>query len=404
MKEYARRVSFNERLYLAEEQLRAGFCIQIVVEGHELHRATFQARLETAIARAAAVNPGSRLILSGALGWLRWVARGAVPPLRVLSGWDAASTPPPELDRPLSPRSGPTCEVVYAPSARPRLVFRCFHGVMDARGLMLFAEDVFRVLRGETPCGAPSTLNDTEFVESLVGARKRAFLQSDRRTISGQAPRRRSHVLYQRITLERSTPWLVAKVACFLARYARQFHTSSTRIMIPVDVRNYRKDVQSTGNLSYPIFLEVGPEQSWKGVQKELLKQLADKEPLHLDPMEKLLPWLPLWLVRLIYSIWTDVPRRTGNYPFSALVSHVALSPGAPLSGGGFVARSLFMLPMQSDSIPLTVAAATSASSADLVVSAPSALFDEQRLAELCRALRASLRENDAVATQRGAA
>src|SRR4051812_10200224 len=109
---YSRRVSFNERLYLAEDGLRPGFCIQIVIEGEG---PLSPEPLKVAVARAAEVNPGCRLVLRGVLGWMRWVAEGPVPPVRVVSTWAEDGAPPAEIERPLPPDHGPTCEVVVAP-------------------------------------------------------------------------------------------------------------------------------------------------------------------------------------------------------------------------------------------------------------------------------------------------
>ena len=57
--EYSRRVSFNERLYLALEQLKPGFCIQAVFESDDAIGCTlgdgFEARLRAAITVAVPI-------------------------------------------------------------------------------------------------------------------------------------------------------------------------------------------------------------------------------------------------------------------------------------------------------------------------------------------------------------
>src|SRR5262245_20294854 len=155
---HSRRVSYNERIYLGVEKRRPGFCIHIVLEGDG---SLSPEGLRAAMVQVAQANPGCRLILRGMLGWARWVAAGPVPPVRLVEGW-TTDEPNAEIERPLSPFHGPTCEVVLAPSSRPRIVFRSFHGVMDGRGLLHFAEEVFRALRGEQLVGSSCTLSDTE--------------------------------------------------------------------------------------------------------------------------------------------------------------------------------------------------------------------------------------------------
>ncbi|HEY2511210.1 MAG TPA: hypothetical protein VGI39_10150 [Polyangiaceae bacterium] len=385
---YSRRVSFNERLYLAAEALQPGFCVQIVVEGEG---AVAPAALEAAVARAAEVNPGARLVRRGMLGWMRWVPEGPVPPVRVVGEWPDGEKPPPEVERPLPPETGPTCEVVLSPGPRPRLVFRCFHGVMDARGLLYFAEEVFRALRSDALQGAPCTLSDTEVVESSVGSRTRPALQSDCLSVIATVSRRATPVIWKRVTLEGPLPSLVARIAVAVAQHAARFHSSVTRVMVPVDLRNYRRELLSTGNMTYPLFLDVPPGRSWRDLHKEILKRLGAKEPMRLDPAEKILPWLPMWLVTRFYGSWIAGHRRRGRFPFTALVTHVALHGVEPLEGGGFTARTLYFLPLPSDFIPLGIAAVSGPDAAHLVVSAPRGLLNEGELAELCEALQSGV-------------
>jgi hypothetical protein len=164
---YSRPISYSERLYLVAESIHPAFCIQIVAEGEG---PLDVCALRSAVSRAGEANPGSRLVQRGAARWARWVASGA-PELRVIDPWVPelrAGSVPAELVRTLPPESGPTCEVVCSSSGnRHRLIFRCFHGVMDARGLLHFAEEVFRRVRGERLLGAPCT---PELARQLGGA------------------------------------------------------------------------------------------------------------------------------------------------------------------------------------------------------------------------------------------
>jgi len=385
---YVRRVSPNEKLYLAMDVLRPGFCIQLVLEGDG---AVSPAALETAVKRAAQANRGARLVLRGALGWARWEAEGPVPPVRALGDWGGAAQPPAEVERPLPPRSGPTCEIVVSNGSPTRILFRCFHGVMDAGGLLCFAEDVFRCLRGEEPIGADCTLNDAQVVDSLVGKRTRPAMKSDRPAITGSRAAKEKGVGFQLVKLERPVPALVARIAVALTEYATRFDVAPTRVMIPVDLRNYKRDVRSTGNMTYPLFIDVPAQQRWTDLQKQILKHLAAKEPLYFDPAEKFLSWLPLWLLKRIYALWTGRHRSTGLYPFTALVTHMNVPTLHAFEGAGYKARALYFLPNQSDSIPLAISSVSSMNSAHIMVSAPRALVSDSQLCELSAALRDSL-------------
>lgn len=379
---YARRVSFNERLYLAAERRQPGFCIQLVLE---MEGELSAERLEAAVAQASAHNPGARLLLRGALGWTRWVAAGPTPPVRLLAGWAPDAPPPAEIARPLSAHQGPTCEVVLAPGPAPRLVLRCFHGVMDASGLLHFGAEIFRALRGEALLGAPCTKNDTELVTALAGRRRRPLPKDECPPLLGASGAQTRVVRWRRLRLKGPVPALVAKIAAVLAM------DGPARVMIPVDLRNYQREPRSTGNRTCPLFIDVAPAQDWRAVHKILLQRLAKREPLRLDPAEDIAPWLPLWLLTALYAAWIDGHRRKGLFPFSALVTHLAL-PGADLlSAGDLRCRALYLLPPQSEFIPLCVSAVSAPAATDLVVSAPEDLVAEAQLDRLCDVLRSAL-------------
>ncbi|MCA9540975.1 MAG: hypothetical protein KC620_18875, partial [Myxococcales bacterium] len=195
--------------------------------------------------------------------------------------------------------------------------------------------------------------------------------------------------LWHRLTIEGPAPTgLIARLAVAIAARAP---AAPARLMVPVDVRNYRRGLRATGNLSYPLFLEVAAEQPWRDVQRTVLKGLKDKAPLHLDPAERIAPWLPLWFFAGFYRLWIATQQRRGRYPFTALLSQIALQTTAPLDAPGFATRALFVLPMQSDIFPLTLAVATVAGRVDVVLSAPEALVDRAGLARLADAARAQL-------------
>ena len=72
-------------------------------------------------------------------------------------------------------------------------------------------------------------------------------------------------------------------------------------------------------------------------------------------------------------------------------MTHLAL-PGADLlSAGDLRCRALYLLPPQSEFIPLCVSAVSAPVATDLVVSAPADLVAEAQLDRLCDVLRSAL-------------
>lgn len=373
---YSRRVSFNERLYLAADKHEPGFCVQYVIEGVGSISYT---DLQLAVEKASIVNPGSRLILRGFLGWMRWLAYGPIPPVRILTNW-TTEEPPPELQRPLPPKTGPTCEVIWAPGEISRIVFRCFHGVMDGRGLFIFAEDVFRALRNEPLLGALSTLNDTEFATIMAGKQTRKRIKMNCRSPLPPSTSYSSDISTKRFRFNnKKNIGVVAKLAAGLAKFAGRQNKTPSRIMIPVDVRNYKRDVHSTGNLTYPLFLELKAGEDWQDVHKKILKGLAAKEIFKQDPFEKLFLWLPLPLVSLNLSIMAMYQRFKKRFLYSAIITHMDLS-GSALSGGGFVCTNVFFVPPQSQFVSLGISSVLVDDKTNIVIFGPEYALDPKQL------------------------
>ncbi|HEX4459002.1 MAG TPA: hypothetical protein VIA18_13590, partial [Polyangia bacterium] len=140
---FRREVSPNERLYLAGARIAGPFAIQLFVDGEGEVDAE---RLTAAVAAASATYPGARLVLDGK----QWVDSGVAPPVSVIEGDAEPDEESPRWRRPLDVHAGPTCEVVVVRRPmRTTVIFRAFHGVMDGKGALIWAHEVWRAYRDE---------------------------------------------------------------------------------------------------------------------------------------------------------------------------------------------------------------------------------------------------------------
>ena len=152
-----RPLSGLERVWLAADRMAPPFVNQCVLTDLP---AFDTARLEAAVARAAAVHPGVCVRLCGRLRSLRWDADG--PPPRFTTPADPAWTARDERDAPwlrtpLDPRKGPVCEIVALQGATPatrHIIIRTHHAALDGRGTQLFVEDLLAAYAGEGVRGA----------------------------------------------------------------------------------------------------------------------------------------------------------------------------------------------------------------------------------------------------------
>lgn len=294
-------------------------------------------RLTAAVAAAARVHRGVRLVRHED----RWVDGGVAPAVRVLEAGslDPARLDAPALREPFDELTA-TGEVLLVPGSPATVVFRADHAVMDGRGLLMWARDVFRALRGEDPMGAAD-----DGVEELLrrlhpdGEPPRA---TDRalsfRSPLGPRPREHGGLLWRRRTVDGTHLAATSKVAAAVAAAH-----GPGRFHIPVDLRRHLPDLRSTAVLSHAVDLEVGAGDGWEQVQSRLLAALADHRDLAggTDPaiMELPLPVLREGIAHLDRAA-ADADRYSGR----ACVSHLGAVDPDDFSADGFRATAVYAL------------------------------------------------------------
>jgi len=326
------------------------YAIQYVVTGDGVLSVP---ALRDAVDAASARHPGSRLTRSGR----HWVDSGVAPQVRVVAGHrldDAVLDRDPVVHAPVGgPAAGAgTVEVVVLSEAPITVLFRAFHGVMDGGGLGLWMSDVFRALRGEEPVGAPDPTTDEELVAQLgVDGEPTRLAPSFRSPVGHGVPARGEPAYLTRMRTVGSTPAAaVARIGASLAGHA----DSTARFMIPVDLRRHDDDLRSTANLSLPLFLDVEPGQQWWEVNARLLTGLLERAELN-EMSSSGLASAPEIVSRTLQRGMRELGARLGRNLVSGLISHVGRFRLAALSGAGFTARSLRVLPVHTMMIPLGV-------------------------------------------------
>jgi amino acid adenylation domain-containing protein len=354
IRDYQRPVSPTEWFYLAGQRIMPPFAIQLVVEGRgriELPRLT------EAVAVAATACPGSRLVRDGRT-WRAWLDADPMIGTIPRKQW-----PPDPAE---ATTSGKLCQVLAADDA---LVFRAFHGVMDGRGVLTWAADVFRALRGEPPVGAPSTLTDYAMLEHLGEAGKRPPL-----TLGWRAPlpgAAGNPLRWRRRTVDGNHPGLVAKVAAAIA--AHSGHPRS-RFMVPVDLRRHVPGLVSTANLSLPVFLDSDPDESWERLHERLLRALADRQELAGGRAERAGSRIPPPILA------AALKAMRHRYLCSSIVSHLGRIDLDAFGAPGFEASTVYSLPVHAPLAPLSVVATEPPGRTELTVAHHSSVADADAL------------------------
>ncbi|GAB2504546.1 peptide synthetase [Nocardia heshunensis] len=358
---FRRPISPTELIYFPMRDLAPPFLMQLVVEGEG---SIEPEALRAAVATAAAANPGARLVRAGK----EWVDSGVAPDVRVV---DHALQYPaleadPVLTSPIGPTPESTVEVLLLTGAPTTLVFRVFHGVMDGMGMVMWATDVLRVLRGEEPLGAPDPIADAELVRK-VGAPGRPTLMLPKfRSALGhgrQDPGEHRHLLRTR-TIHATGSGALMRVAALLADEGGPL----SRIMIPVDIRRHDPALRSTANLALPLFLDVRPGMDWKQLNE--IKRAGLKGNLELNQMDNGgLKYLPQAAGRGLLRTLNVLGARTGRNLASATVSHMGRYDLDALAVPGFAPTAIKVMPQHSVAMPLLMGMTECGGRTELTVS-----------------------------------
>jgi amino acid adenylation domain-containing protein len=361
-KRHQRELFLLERGWLGINGAIQPYNIQLVLEGHG--SLDFD-QLEAAVARAAHANPGSRLVLKGALKWSYWRDSGIAPRVREVSGaaWDGQGPGgAPFLNDRFSP-SGPTCEVLWVEGPTPRLIFRALHGVMDGNGAFMWAEDVFRALRGEEPTGAFSTLTEEDLkteVRNETQARPMIPFCWLPQGIAptGKTERGITGHTWRRLTFTGPThmPMRLGKVAWVLAQSAWRYQDGLVRVILPVDLRHYRPDQRSTANMISMVVVDIDRDATPDSITHELLRQLDE----HYDSARFLSSFrivgdvvklMPLKLIEFGYKVLNKMNDLLGLHLSSAMLSDLGTVDPAAFCGGGFNMDTCFFVPPEMGSL-----------------------------------------------------
>jgi hypothetical protein len=375
-----RPVSGLERVWLAADRMAPPFVNQCVLTNLP---AFDTARLEAAVARAAAVHPGVCVRLNGRLRSLRWVANG--PPPRFTTPADPTWTARDERDapwlrNPLDPQEGPVCEIVALQGATPdtrHIIVRTHHAALDGRGTQLFVEDLLAAYAGEPVRGAEAGPTYDLDLARPHAPKPRPEPPTDAISPTGASGPGDTHQ-WRRVTLPKLPSPVLPRVLLALAQAARTTGaTGPLRIGLPVDLRRYTPDLRASANLTgvAPLTLP-DPLPSL-----DTLRALVDAAAAGPDAAAHVLAadrlrGTPVWLMTLAGRLAAPSLRRKGRYPISVSVSnlgrHAYTLDGHPISA--------FWIPPPSPGLPLFMSTCGNATALELCAGSPEGIGGAGRL------------------------
>ncbi|MDY6903967.1 MAG: hypothetical protein SWH61_04700 [Thermodesulfobacteriota bacterium] len=346
-KNQSRKVTNGPRVYIASDYVadayRFPICNQFVVEGRgEIDLAAFT----HAVHAAAEANPSTRLIYKGWLSVSRLVDSGVNPPVTVLegdqwSGFDFEGTT--FYQRPLPIKTGPTSEVLVFRGDPMRLVFRTHHGITDGQGTFMWISDVFRILRGEAPEGSGHTESIEQF-RNITNVREPKWKGEQCVAPTGNPGATPHGISFCRIDVKGPISKLLPKVALLSAKAAWQRNPGGKVVFgIPLSLRPRRPDIHSSSNLSRALYIEVTRDTTIEDIQQRIRAYMEEDGKPALA--EKMIPHLPLWVLRRYLENSIKKGLKTGQYWVSGFLSNMGRIPSDLVTLDTFTPERMFAIP-----------------------------------------------------------
>ena len=401
---FKRKLSPTERFYISCDDFNAeetATCVvnQMVLEGEgDIDISAWQ----KAVTQASEVLQGTRLRLSGKLGFSHWADAGITTQLDVIRGlnWDGMSDrTAPFLNRPLDVKNSTGCEVLLVlgeGNGKHHIIFRTHHAVMDGRGTKTFADEVLRALRQQTLQGDNSFVRDIDLaktVTSIPGDKVADTVAAPTGVPLGQD----FGSSWQRRTLPGSYKQVLANAGISIAKLTNLYSDSEVRIQLPVDLRMHDTDIVSTGNLTGGLLMQVAPETTTAEWAQQIKSKIADKEHARMPqfagiPTLNALNWVPLTLLKRFNDKLALKRQQTGQYRTSAIISNLGFLNVDEYSAAGFRCSSVFFIPPYFNTTALFLVLAGNKDAVEVILRIPHQLSSngrsEHALSQICHGIR----------------
>jgi len=374
-------MSSASRFFVAASDICPPFCNQMVMEGTgeiDLNK------WKDAVREASEKNPGSRYILKGSLNSCRWVESRMMPQVREVDGygWDGQSGEGAQflMDK-LCPIRGPACEVLIVRGDPLRVVFRTHHGVMDGMGTITWVADIFNALNGRSIRGSGSTVVENDLVNSAPVSKQKIPI----RFIPGSGPPNGhgAGFVWRRKRIVGHIHNLLPQVMIQSAKEAWKGAEGNVRIGVPFDLRPRRKGLRATHNLTYVLFIDLTPEMTVDDVEFEISDRLEKKLDGGWSLGDKLIHFVPLFLLKIFFKLQIRYHNRKGRYPFTGYISNLGRLPLEKFSGGGFASDAFFFVPPGMGFLPFFLTLNGTQNHVEFVMTMPEVLASEGRIDNL---------------------
>lgn len=377
------KASFVERGYYVYHKTLDEFYINVVIEGESINDVVIS-DMKKAIHILSNINPCMRLNLCGFLNFT-YLFDTKIPPIfRVVekSSWDGMSSDTIDfLCKDSDIKKRPLAEIIYIKGSPVRIVFRFHHILTDARGALLWIEDLFRILRNEKPESYFSKMSEYNvMLKNKIKGKK--ILSKYYITPTGLSEGKIGldrRFIRRKIAINNKISNLTGQIAVLAAKAAREINDGEFCVTIPVDLRFRENNIKTTRNFSSTIYVEVNKNDTPADIILKILKQLRNKEDLKFEYEDIYSIYFPIFLLeyitkKKIYSKFTN-----NLFTSSATISNIGFIDTAKLSTENFITNSLFVFNLQYYSPAFFLVTNCNNSNLEITLSVPDVLRTNKR-------------------------
>jgi hypothetical protein len=267
-------------------------------------------------------NPGCAIKPRSMLAWRYWQGHGRVFALQYKTFDGSLMAALQTLPQNLDDAKGCVCDLwVITHAQGVALVFRSTHTSMDGRGTLHWAEETMRAIRGEELLGTNNQQSDLEFSAEITTKQREPISTTDCQPLTaGMAIMPKRFFVIQVNARARD---LTPKLLVSLRRYAALQGCEQFRVMIPTDLRSYKKSVCSTANLTGCLDLDVSIDATAESLGMYLVMQLYKKTDAIFTTVQHSLHWVPEFLIRWVSRTIAKRCAKENRYSHNTNVSNI---------------------------------------------------------------------------------
>lgn len=351
---FYRPITTSEKLYIVENDINQALSLQLVVEMRaEIHTDS----LSEAIVQASKANPcvNYRVKLNPFKSY--WYKSNAnYQDLSVFHyEWDGENIQSiPFLHNLKFNPKEPAVHISYIKGTRHFIIFRVFHGLMDAMGLYHWVKDIFRAWCSKDLIGSNEKITDFDFLMKHRKKQYRAHFSLDCIPPTNATNKTHTNYIWYKLKVPFTINALTAKLCQILLENSIALGAEKARFMIPVDLRKYLPSENTTSNFANPLFVEFQKETSWQSIYSDLVKQLANQNELMIGKHDGNLRYVPKFILKKLLKTLSHYQIKKNRYMISGIISSMVIDLN-DLQSNNNKATDAFFLPINTSFSPITV-------------------------------------------------